>query len=204
MQKPNKRVDRRVWRTRKFLRDALVACIEERGYEGLSVQDLTDRALIGRTTFYEHYPDKEALLTATLEEMFADLAGSIDPLTPAQLIGEQQTVSVRIFEHVAANRRLYQVLLSERSAASVAARLRTLFADLLTGTVIRELVATAPTPLPADLIAAHAAGSLFSLIVWWIEHELCFSPQEMGQLFRRLTDEGVPYTLGFSRTVEGE
>jgi AcrR family transcriptional regulator len=117
-------LDRRVQRTRLFLREALLALIEERGYDVLSIQDITERAMLGRTTFYEHYADKEKLLLVTLDELISDLAQRIEPLTARQLVVEQQTVCVKIFEHVAVSRQLYRALLSERSVALISATLR--------------------------------------------------------------------------------
>jgi AcrR family transcriptional regulator len=56
------RVDRRVQRTRDALRTALMALMVERGWDAVDVQALCDRANIGRSTFYQHYSNKEELL----------------------------------------------------------------------------------------------------------------------------------------------
>ena len=54
--------DRRVRKTRKALRDALVELTLEKGYAAVTVGDIADRADVGRTTFYAHFTDKEDLL----------------------------------------------------------------------------------------------------------------------------------------------
>ncbi len=69
--------DRRVKRTRSALRDALVALIVERGWDGFSVQDLCERADVGRSTFYVHFADKEEVLGAGLEELGRQLRGQL-------------------------------------------------------------------------------------------------------------------------------
>ena len=51
----NERVDRRVQRTRHLLNEALMSLIMEKGYEAITVQDIIDRANLGRSTFYAHY-----------------------------------------------------------------------------------------------------------------------------------------------------
>jgi AcrR family transcriptional regulator len=56
--------DRRVQRTRQLLRTALVPLIEENGFEALTVQDIIDRANVGRATFYAHFDKKEDLLVS--------------------------------------------------------------------------------------------------------------------------------------------
>ena len=61
--------DRRVQRTRKLLRSALVQLIMERGYDVLTIQDITDKANLGRTTFYLHYQSKDEVLLDHHAEM---------------------------------------------------------------------------------------------------------------------------------------
>ena len=62
-----KRLDRRVGRTRALLHQALMSLIQERGFEALSVQDIIDRANVGRATFYAHFDNKEDLLASGIE-----------------------------------------------------------------------------------------------------------------------------------------
>src|SRR5881396_2641445 len=69
--------DRRVQRTRKLLQDALVSLMIEQGYEATTVQDIIDRANVGRATFYAHFADKETLLVSRLEDLRAMLAQSV-------------------------------------------------------------------------------------------------------------------------------
>ena len=53
--------DRRVLRTRAVLRDALITLVGESGWDAITVQDICDRAKVGRSTFYMHFADKEDL-----------------------------------------------------------------------------------------------------------------------------------------------
>ena len=68
--------DRRVQRTRALLLSALLDLIVEQGYEEITVQDIVDRANVGRSTFYAHFLDKrELLLTGEeLDRQFRALA----------------------------------------------------------------------------------------------------------------------------------
>src|SRR5574338_1030565 len=63
------RTDRRIQRTRQSLRTALLALIKEKGYDAISIEDITERANVGRATFYLHYKDKEDLLLEEFSEM---------------------------------------------------------------------------------------------------------------------------------------
>ena len=63
------RPDRRVGKTRKALKEALTDLILEKGYEAVTVQDVIDRADVGRSTFYAHFVDKDDLLMAILADL---------------------------------------------------------------------------------------------------------------------------------------
>src|SRR5438309_7267491 len=63
------RPDRRVARSRRALKEALTDLILERGYEDVTVQDVIDRADVGRSTFYAHFVDKDDLLMAILADL---------------------------------------------------------------------------------------------------------------------------------------
>ena len=63
--------DRRVQRTNQLLRAALVSLIQEKGYENITVQNIIDRANVGRATFYAHFENKEDLLVSGFEDLRA-------------------------------------------------------------------------------------------------------------------------------------
>jgi len=65
--------DRRVRRTRRALREAMLDLMEEKGYDQVTVEELTDRADIGRTTFYLHYSAKQDLLLEQFGELLDQL-----------------------------------------------------------------------------------------------------------------------------------
>ena len=61
--------DRRVQRTRRTLREALIALILEKGYDQVTVQHIIDRADVGRSTFYAHFENKDKLLLSGFENV---------------------------------------------------------------------------------------------------------------------------------------
>jgi AcrR family transcriptional regulator len=81
LEKPlEEKIDRRKQRTRRMLRDALLALIVEKGYDDLSVQDITEKADLRRATFYLHYADKDELLATVLREIFDALVKELEAL----------------------------------------------------------------------------------------------------------------------------
>src|SRR5215813_3101369 len=97
----------RVRRTQKLLREALIELIEERGFDALTVEELTSRALVSRAAFYRNYRDKYDLVEQIFEEIMSTLQGSVTT------IGSQHPpqVWVKFFEHIAEYERVYRTLL---------------------------------------------------------------------------------------------
>jgi AcrR family transcriptional regulator len=100
--------DRRVRRTQDLLRRALLSLIQEKGYDRITVQDILDRADIGRSTFYAHYRDKDDLLRAGFQDIRAALAAERDgadrrPGSKAELLEPM----LAVFDHVGRHRQFW-------------------------------------------------------------------------------------------------
>lgn len=65
-----KSVDLRIRRTKKMLQDAFIALMGEKPYADITVQDITERAMVNRGTFYDHFADKQTLAEYSLRQMF--------------------------------------------------------------------------------------------------------------------------------------
>ena len=180
--------DRRVRRTRKLLHDAFLALVLEKGYEKTTIQDILDRADVGRSTFYVHFRDKEALLTASfdgmrdqLEHQLADIDATspVDVTLPAALL----------YEHAYRNQRVYRALCGRQGGALVQRYLRRLIGDLLRKH-LRPHVSRAdvPTEVAAEFYTSAALG----LLVWWIDHDFCNGPAWLTSTYRTLATPGEP------------
>ena len=193
--------DRRVQRTRQLLEQALLELIEEQNYESITVQQITDRANLGRATFYLDYRDKEHLLLTTVQKLQEDLAQRLEPVRPPDLLTEEQTLSEKIFQHVAQYRHLYQVLLSERGAAVAKNRLMTDMTQQAEHFVVNPLLETVSEPaVPASFLASYLSGTLYTAITWWLDQQQQKTPEEMGLLVRKLTTPAMLSVLGIDPT----
>jgi AcrR family transcriptional regulator len=99
------RVDPRVTRTLKLIRDGLVALLGEKSFESISVQDIADRATVNRATFYAHYTDKFALLDAIIREDVAARLAEGDPLSLPDVRGMLAMVGKNLFDFVGSHRK---------------------------------------------------------------------------------------------------
>lgn len=188
-------LDRRTIRTRQWLRDSLLALIVEKGYEAITVQDITERADLRRATFYLHYHSKEELLLATLQDMFDALVREIEPTMRGDLLaGKSQITSFLVtFRHVGQNAELYRILLSSPGAVVVTKRIR----DYIAGQIHRTLRAVPPKtlPMPPDILAHYVAGVELTLIAWWLENGRPYSVEQMAEYTQRLVLNGAAGVL---------
>jgi AcrR family transcriptional regulator len=99
------RVDPRVTRTRKLIRDALTTLIAEKSFEAITVQDIAERATINRATFYAHYTDKFALLDSLVREDFIARLAQGDPLKIRSVQSMLLAVGNNVFAYIASKKK---------------------------------------------------------------------------------------------------
>src|SRR5260370_2844387 len=118
--------DRRVGRTRKLLEDALHDLIVEKGYEAVTVQDIIDRANVGRSTFYAHYTDKQQLLFSHFADLEAHLAHQ-QRLVRAKSADPVERVfgfSLAMFQHAQEYRRLWGAAVGKHTCVAIVRRIQ--------------------------------------------------------------------------------
>jgi AcrR family transcriptional regulator len=192
MEKPGKeprKMDGRIRRTQQKLGQALVELIQEKRIDDVTVQEVLDRAGVGRSTFYVHFRDKNDLLLSQLE-MFLEMTS-----TALTRSGEKSLRVLPVQEmlaHIGGQNRILQAL-------TEAGKLHDFF-DLAQGYYargierrLRESGRLARVPQRELKARAYAlAGSLLALLRWWIDRGAKESPEEMDALFHRIVWEGLP------------
>lgn len=174
--------DRRVQRTRRALREALVALILERGWEGFSVQDVCDRADIGRSTFYTHFADKEELVAGAFDDLRRSLRAQLAAAGggPARPLA----FSRGLVEHAHEQRRLFLAIVGKKSGHLVQRRFRELVLDLMR----EDLAALFAAGPRRDAVVAFVGGAFLELLTWSLEARSPPSPEETDALFRELAE----------------
>jgi AcrR family transcriptional regulator len=182
------KLDRRTVRTRNLLGDALIELIQEKPFDSVTVQDVLDRAGVGRSTFYVHYKDKDDLFFSDAEEFLEMVAMGLSRKKDKS----DRVAPVReFFAHVAEAKRLYTSLIESGRAND--------FMDLAQGMFARGIaqrLAELPRSSGIDparrvvLGQAHA-GALMSLLKWWLDQSKRDSPEHMDELFHSMVWSGV-------------
>jgi AcrR family transcriptional regulator len=179
-----KRQDRRVRRTKQLLGTALLSLIVEKSYDKITVQDLIDRADVGRSTFYAHYETKDDLLIAGLDHLTADIEAHLadDPSDAAAILP-----SLGVFRHVAEHHSLFKPLIGTRGIDLVHQAAFDAFTQRARSAIDRRAEAGEQTEIPPDARAAFAAGSLMAILAWWLDNNMPYPPEQMADIYRQMT-----------------
>ncbi len=217
-----KKSDRRVDRTRKALREALFDLIREKSYDQITVEEITERANLGRTTFYLHYKDKEDLLLEDFIDLIDEMVNKVVD-RPLQRLKARMTYpatdvsppnspnlfrpNLKIFQHAARNADLYRIVLQNGGSVKISERLMEVIIKAI------HQLATASQEnrdleikyeMPVEVIANFYAGSILGLISWWLDNDMPYTPEEMTLFSQRLFFLGLFEALGIDSTKTGE
>ncbi len=197
--KVTNKTDRRVERTQQLLREALLSLVVEKGFETLTVQEIIDRANVGRATFYTHFDNKEDLLVSGFDDLRATLKDR-----QRQALARADSVADRVFafshdmfEHANDHRSVYRVMVGKQSGAVVEQVLHKILLDLIRED-IRATVPRALGPIATETLAQFLAGGLFGVLIWWLRSKQRLPVEEVNTLFRKLAVPALEAALRVS------
>jgi len=195
-----RRLDRRVQRTRKMLRESLMSLIMEEGYDEISIQDITDKANLGRATFYLHFKDKDELLLEVMGELMADILDQVPQLSETHWQLEDTKAMIKLFDFASEHYDLYRILTIGNGAVTAARQLQNTVANSINESIQAELEEQNATPaVPTRFIANHLAGSLLSTIYWWLDNDLPFTTEEMATMYQKVSQFERETLLGLNQ-----
>jgi AcrR family transcriptional regulator len=187
--------DRRVRRTRRILIEALIQLILEKGYSRITVQDILDRADVGRSTFYSHFRDREALLVACFDSLRDELRGEIDAMTPGASPPDPARPAAAIFAHAQRRRPVYRALCGRQGGTIVMAHLHALVRGLLQDH-LQPHFAAAGSDMSVEVAAEFHANATVGLLAWWVECDFPYEAARLAEMYGRLATPGVLAVLG--------
>ena len=191
-----KKPDRRIQRTQEALRNALVELILEKGYPKITVQNIIDRANVGRSTFYAHFLDKDDLLVSGFRAWAFDLSRNVADGDHAR-IDDHIIHSQDFFAHANHHRDLYQAML-ESGGGNLILKVGQEHIQHQIEAHIRELRGEQELPIPLPFITNYLAGAMLSVIKWWIEQDIPFDTEQMDAMFQAMAMPGIREVFGVS------
>ena len=186
------RPDRRVGKTRRALKEALTDLILEKGYESVTVQDVIDRADVGRSTFYAHFIDKDDLLMA----IFGDLEVPGPDTTNWRPDDPAFSWTLDLFRHFGSGKRLFRAVTSSESGALARRETRRWLEDLARAELSRLRIAPRVDRMVLETVVSFLVGTFLGFMEWWMRPENeALTAEQVDQAFRSLVLPGVSNVL---------
>jgi AcrR family transcriptional regulator len=180
--------DRRSRRSRRLIVDALLVLMLEKRFDRITVQDIIDRADVGRTTFYAQFRNKEHVLESELERVFALLHAQ--HLASVEEPADQLLPSLGLFRHVQEQQPLYPALIRGLTSDPHYLAVHRLLRDR----AAQQLALAAGSrnlAVPPEIVADYLAGTLLTLVHWWLDHGSPYSPEQLEGFFQQLVMPGM-------------
>lgn len=184
-------MDVRVERTRRSLQQALVELARERPLEEITISDIVGRADVNRSSFYQHYSDKETLLADALDAAAED-AGALILDVEAES-AEPPEALVTYLQHLEHNVDLYRRVFGPHGSAVAEARLRARI-ELIVRDGVTHSGTSVFEGLPLDVVGAGIAGSALGVVQAWIARDPLPPAETAAQwMWRVIVGPGGPW-----------
>ena len=183
--------DRRTRRTRRKVGGALVELIQEKRFDDITVQNLIDRAGVGRSTFYSHFRDKEEAFEHQWENFNQHLADQIkwdkagkDSFFPV----------IPFFQHLQESQSFYRGLVRSGKAEGIFNR----GIEYLSHNIeiaLKERLKSRQIAIPIPVLSHYLATEFFGLLKWWLDARMPYPPEAMDTMFHRLVNPTIKSAL---------
>jgi len=194
---PQTTPDRRVRKTRQLLREALMELTLERGYDHVTVQDILEKADVGRSTFYAHYRDKDDLLVSEFEALHPDWtlpigtgqaggtadAGWLEPLRVA-------------FRDAGNNRRQFKAMIGMQGSETVRRLLPEPLSRMVRELVLAQFPDRRSDDRQLDAVVQFIVSAFLGTLTWWLDTDALFEPDEIFEICRKLVVGGAAGFFG--------
>jgi AcrR family transcriptional regulator len=180
--------DRRIQKTLKLLHEALGSLIREKPYDDIVVQEILDRANVGRSTFYMHFRDKDELLVSSIHDLLESVHTSKEAAPPARPDERILSFSLPVFEHIHQHLPRSRAKMGARGRAVVHGHLQKVLAERIAQDMSKHFHGRRrlASKVPQDVLVQYIASTFILVLNWWAESRKPLPPVEPDALFRAL------------------
>lgn len=205
----SKYIDPRVSRTRELIQEALIELIEEKGFEAITVKDLTTKANINRGTFYAHYQDKYDLMEKCQEQFMqqmTEIAKRYYPDVEDELNNQSEFMAplslfISIFENLDENSSFITAVLSPKGDVTFQIKLK----DFLWKTIFNNshgLIKEEKILVPEQYLVSYIVSAHIGVIQQWLNEGRKESPRKMAQILSTMTTKGPFFAAGLKEMYQ--
>lgn len=178
--------DLRSRRTRKWLQDALIQLMHEKPFAKIQITEIADRAEVSRPAFYLHFRSKEELLLSQMDGIFDEFIAAVGLEIRSDNLDRRQ-VCILLFQYWAKYADLLQMVMKANVQNNLMVRIRRYVFIVINELREKEKKRLLPTGSLEDYHVDFVAGGAYMLLQKWIEDEMVYPAEQMGELFYELT-----------------
>ena len=178
-------MDRRVAKTRKSIMQAFYVLLDKKKYCEITIQDIIDKADIGRSTFYAHFETKDELLHTMCKELFEHIfsSGSIDASSRENSSGADDLRS-RIYHlctHLYDNKNEIVRIMRFESSEIYKHYLKEYLEELF-----KERVTEMKSDIPESFMMKQFTDSFTAALEWWSAESMETLPEDLAGYYCRM------------------
>ena len=180
--------DRRTQKTRKALHEALIFLVFEKSYDDILIQDILDRANVGRSTFYTHFRDKDELLKEGFQGLreFLRNAQMVTPTSSGKRYEKVISFSLAMFEHVYEHKNIFLTQAGKPGWGTMSRHIEEILVQLMRDEARALFKRKASSEVPFELFIHFLGATFMSVLTWWLRFKRPLPPNEINALFREL------------------
>lgn len=199
-------IDRRKIRTKKMIRSALAELIYEKGFNNISVTDLTQRADINRGTFYLHYVDKYDLLDKIENEIIQEIEEETKHLDSANMMNidtsnEPLPFMVKLFEYFRENSVIIKAILGPKGDPTFERKIKRFIGSNLFEKQKIKNFNIDEAVISEEYFIQYILSADLGVIQHWLEKNMEESPEEMALILARMSLFGPLRAVGIRKDV---
>jgi AcrR family transcriptional regulator len=186
--------NRRIQRTRQLLQRSLLQLIDEKGYDAISIQDITEKANLGRSTFYLHYPSKDALLLDHHAEFAAHLR--LWKLSREELLSDEpQPALMRFLKELSRARDFYLKISRAKDSDFIMRGVREQLIRNLSESLTQAFPDSSPNK-PLEILTTYIVGAQLAFIDWWMSQRSSYTTDDILRSLHQLQRAAIRDAYG--------
>lgn len=203
----DQKIDRRVTRTKRMIRDAFTQLLEEKGFEETTVKDITEKADINRGTFYLHYESKYDLLEKSENEILEEMSKYLKKIDSSVIIHSQSQNEpipflVNLFELIQKNSRFMKLILGPKGNPLFQVKLKNFIKENFLENILPKGLEDSKNNsllVPIEFLMAYVSSAHLGVIQQWLEDDMQQSPSEMALILPNITFYGPAHIVGIKK-----
>jgi AcrR family transcriptional regulator len=194
----DKTADRRIQKTLHLLQTALADLITEKAYDDITIQEILDRANVGRSTFYAHFENKDQLFRSILTRLNDRFEEGIRNFTgePISFEANSAHMPLRVIQFVEQNHHLFRAMLGKSGQGSRHNPLEAYLFPVTQAHFRAMLQLKHGDPIQIELAAHYYASAFIGARAWWLENDRVYSAVTFAHMINRLTLPGMKAVFG--------